>query len=99
MTEEFKIQLKIADKYYPVTCKRSDEAIIRKAATNINNKILKWSTTYPAANLSLKDLLAMSALDISLDQTVYQKSEDLSPLFDRIGSLNEELKEYLGKDK
>lgn len=99
MSDEFKIRLKIADKRYPVTCKREEEESIRKAATNINDKILKWSSSYPDVNLTIKDLLAMSALEISLDNVTFEKNEDVNPLFDRIKQLNEELKEYLHKDK
>lgn len=99
MTDEFKIQLKVADKYYPLTCKRGkEEELIRKAARNINDKILKWSSTYPEAKLSIKDLLVMAALEISLDSVTAQRNEDVIPLFDKIELLNEELKEYLTKD-
>jgi len=99
MNDEFKITLELADKHYRLSCKRGEEGLIRKAATNFNNKILKWSSTYPEAELPLKDLMAMAALDISLDNITFERNEDLSPLFDRIRQLNEELKDFMASEK
>jgi cell division protein ZapA len=95
MSDEFQIQLKIADKYYPLNCRRSEEGIIRKAATNVNDKLLKYSTAYSKANFEMKDLLALVAFHVSLENLTVKKNEDLSPLFDKLGQLNEELDEYL----
>ena len=39
---EFRINLRLGDKAYPVFCKREDESIYRKAATSFNNKYLKY---------------------------------------------------------
>ncbi|MDR0505886.1 MAG: cell division protein ZapA [Dysgonamonadaceae bacterium] len=92
---EFQIQLKIADKYYPMICKRSEEEIIRKAASNVNNKLLKYSSAYSNAKFEIKDLLAMVAFHYSKDNLLVQKNEDMSPLFDKIKQLNKELEDYL----
>jgi cell division protein ZapA len=97
--DEFQIQLKIADKYYPLTCKRSEEGLIRQAATNINTKLVKYSSAYSKAKFELKDLLALVAFHVSLENLTTQKSEDLSPLFDRIEQLNKELETYLSSNK
>jgi len=94
-SDEFKIQLKVAGKVYPLNCKRSEEGMFRKAATNINHKILDYSTAFSGAKLDLKDLLAMVALHISVEKQKMEKVEDKSPLFDKIEELNKELEEYL----
>ena len=97
MNDEFQkpIQLKIADKYYPLKCKRSEEGVIRKAASNINNKLLKYSSAYSRVDFETKDLLALVAFHVSYENLTFQNKEDMSPLFDRIEQLNKELEEYL----
>lgn len=93
--EYFKIQLYVAEKHYPLTCKRTDEGIYRKAATTINEKIIKYSSTFPAAKLGLKDLLSMAAIDISAENMRNKQQKDISPVFDKIEALDKELEEYL----
>lgn len=95
MSDEFQIQLKIADKYYPLNCKRSEEGIIRKAASYINDKLLKYSSFYSRADFEMKDLLALVAFHVSLENLTTQKNEDLSPFFNKVEQLNKELEEYL----
>jgi len=95
MDENFKIQLKLANKYYPYICKRSEEGIIRKAATNLNTKILKYSSYYSKANFELNDLLTLVGFHFSLEALGNENREDMSPLFDKIDELNKELEEYI----
>ena len=95
MDEEFKIQLKLADKYYPYTCKRSEEGVLRKAATNLNNRILKYSSYYSNANFELSDLLTLTGFQFSLEVLKNENKEDVTPLFNKIEQLNNELDEYL----
>ncbi|MDR2622308.1 MAG: cell division protein ZapA [Dysgonamonadaceae bacterium] len=94
-TEFFKIQLYVAEKHYPLNCKRVEEGIYRKAATNINEKIIKYSSAFPAAELGLRDLLAMAAIDISAENLKIKQIQDVSPVFDKIEALDKELEEYL----
>lgn len=95
MDEKFKIQLKLADKYYPYVCKRSEEGIIRKAATNLNNRILKYSSHYSNANFELIDLLTLAGFQFSLEVLESDNKTDVSPLFEKIECLNKELEEYI----
>jgi len=94
-TDFFKIQLYVAEKHYPLTCRRVDEGIYRKAATNINEKIIRYSSKFPAAELGLKDLLAMAAIDISAENLKIKQIQNISPVFDKIEALDKELEEYL----
>ena len=93
--DEFKIQLKVAGKHYPLHCKRSEEWIYRRSASLINDKILKYSTAFAGAKLELKDLLVMVSLQAFAENVRQEKEEDVSPLFDKIEELNRELEEYL----
>lgn len=95
MNDEFKIQLKVAGKVYPMYCKRSDEWIFRKSAAMVNDKILKYSTAFAGAELELNDLLVMTALHSFADNVRKENMADASPLFDKIEELNKELEEYL----
>ncbi|MDR2692442.1 MAG: cell division protein ZapA [Dysgonamonadaceae bacterium] len=94
-TDFFKIQLHVAEKHYPLTCKRIEEGIYRKAAKNINEKIIKYSSAFPAAKLGVEDLLAMAALHISVENVRIKQQQDVSPVFDKIEALDKELEKYL----
>jgi cell division protein ZapA len=94
-TDFFKIQLYVAEKYYPLNCKRVEEGIYRKAAKNINEKIIGYSSKFSAAKLGLKDLLAMAAIDISAENLKIKQIQDISPVFDKIKALDKELEDYL----
>jgi cell division protein ZapA len=94
-TDFFKINLYVAEKHYPLNCKRIEEGLYRKAATNINEKITKYSTKFPAAKLELKDLLALAAIDISAQNVRNKQKQDISPVIDKIKALDKELEEYL----
>jgi cell division protein ZapA len=91
----FKIQLKIIDKYYPYICKRSEEGSVRKAATNLTEKYLRYSSYYSKANFERNDLLTLAGFHFSLEVLENEKKEDLSPLFDKIEQLNKELEDFL----
>ena len=93
--DEFKIQLKVADKQYPLYCKRSEEWIFRRSATLINDKILKYNNAFADAKLELKDLLVMVALQSFSENIRKTDREDVSPLFDKIEELSRELEKYL----
>ena len=92
--DEFKIQLRVADKVYPIFCKRSEEGLFRKAATAINDKIFQYSSKFSGTKLEMKDLLAMVAVHISVENQFMKQKEDTSPLLERIKLLDKELEEY-----
>jgi len=93
--DEFKIQLRVADKVYPIFCKRSEEGLFRKAATAINDKMLQYSSLFSGVKLEVKDLLAMAAVHISIENQLLKQKEDTSPLMEKIELLDKELEEYL----
>ena len=93
--DEFKIQLRVADKVYPIFCKRSEEGLFRKAATAINDKMLQYSSRFAGAKLEVKDLLAMAAIHLSVENQQFKQKEDTSPMLDKIESLDKELEDYL----
>jgi len=64
-TEEIKIKVKLLNKYFPLTIKRSEEAVIRKAATEVNSKFIENAKQYP--DMESNDLLAMVAFNFALE--------------------------------
>ncbi len=95
MNDEFIIQLNIADKHYRLRCKRTEEALARKAARQINDKILQYRRTFSGPELELKDLLAMVAFQLSLSNLKHDELEDVSPVYEKLEKLSLELDEYI----
>jgi len=93
--DEFKIQLRVANKVYPIFCKRSEEGLFRKAATAINDKILQYSSRFSGKSFEENDLLTMAAIHFSAVCLLLRQKEDTSPLLERIELLDKELEEYL----
>ena len=93
--DEFKIQLRVADKVYPIICKRSKEGIFRKAATAINEKIFQYSSRFSGKRFEMIDLVTMAAIHISVENQLFKQKEDTSPLLESIELLDKELEEYL----
>ena len=91
----FKIQLKLVDKYYPYKCKRTEEGTVRKAAKNLTEKYLRYSTHYSNANFERNDLLTLVGFHFSLATLVNEAKEDMSPMLNKIEQLNNELEQYL----
>ncbi len=96
MNDEFIIQLRIAGKTYPLHCPRTkvDEAFARKAAEQINEQMAVYQKAF-AENLDAKDLLAMVALQLSLADVKKVEDQNVSPVFDKLQELNQELEQYL----
>ena len=93
--DEFRIQLRVADNVYPAFCKRSEERLLRKAATLINEKIQLYSEKFLAAKLDKRNLLALAAIHISAENELLRQEADTSPLLEKIELLDKELEEYI----
>ena len=89
------IQLKIVDKHFPYFCKRKDEQNLRKAATNVTDKYMAYSSYYSNAGLSMADLLKLVSFHFSLDLLGNRQREDLMPIVNKIEQLNAELEQYI----
>ena len=98
MNDNFRIQLRIADKQYPLICKREDEKIFRSAANLINDKLLQYGNKYQKAPVESKDLAIMAACDIaaSLERLLDQQNE--TPAYSKIKELNTELEKFIEEE-
>ena len=95
MDDKFVIHVEIAGKDYALTINRKDEEITRAAARQIRNKINQYREHFAASSVDIKDLLAMVALQLSVDNLNLENKNDVGPFVEKIDTLNNKLKEYL----
>ena len=96
MDDKFVIHVEIAGKDYALTIPRGDEELTRAAAKQMRNKINQYREYFKAADVDMKDLLAMVALQLSVDNLKLEDKNDVSPFVEKIDTLNNKLEEYLG---
>jgi cell division protein ZapA len=93
-----KINVKIAERSYPLIIKEEEEeALIRKAAGFINDRILRYRTQY--GNKDMQDLLAMAALQFAIKLIKMEDNAEGTGLFDKLFRMNGRLDEFLTRDK
>ena len=67
LSDTFTIRVNIADRYYPLKIKRSDEAKVRNAAKKINDTVFQYRKVY--SDKDAQDFLAMAALQFATKLT------------------------------
>ena len=81
--EKFNIQLRIANKTYPITVNRSTEETYRKAAKLIQQRIDRYTASFFAEDK--QDYYAMVMLDLAIALVKEQNIEDrLQTLVDKL---------------
>lgn len=94
MNETFLIHIEIAGRRYPITIQRDKEESMRAAAKQINQKVLQYQSKY-GTQLDTQDMLAMIALQLSVENLAWEDKHDTSTFEDKIRELNDELDQYL----
>lgn len=89
------IQLKIVDRHFPYSCKRKEEQNLRKAATNVTDKYMAYSSYYSGSDFPMVDLLKLVAFHFSLELQKDKQQEDMTPFIEKIEQLNAELEQYM----
>lgn len=85
-SDKFTIQLNIANKIYPITVNRENEALYRRAAKLIQQKIDRYSSSFYAEDK--QDYHAMVMLDLAVTLVSEQDVDDkLQLLVDKIDKL------------
>ncbi len=87
------IQLLIGKQVYPITVRRDQEEVYRKAARLINEKLGRYEQSYP--NLSYERYTSVALLDFAVQVIQTQKQKDLSPYEDVVKRLTEEIAQLL----
>ncbi|MAX80969.1 MAG: cell division protein ZapA [Crocinitomicaceae bacterium] len=90
------IKVTIANRVYPLTIRREEEELIRKAAKLVNDNIKELESNYAVRDK--QDLLAMTALfyaNRSLEMQSSSKGSDDSSSNAELQEVQERLKNYL----
>ena len=98
MDDMFLIHVEIADKSYGLWIDRKDEELARSAAKQIRTKINQYRQNFSQSDVDVKDLLAMVAFQLSMQNLTLEEKNDTSPFTERIQELTVRLEGYL-KDK
>ena len=95
LSEKFTIQLLIGNQMYPVTVRRDQEEIFRKAAELINGKLSKYQQAY--LHQSYEKYMSMSLLELAVGVLQTGEDNDKGPYQETLEQLTKELDEVLGK--
>ena len=87
------IQLLIGKQVYPITIKREQEEIYRRAARMINDKLGRYEQSYP--HLGYERYTSVALLDFAVQVIPLQNQKDESPYEKVVDRLNEELGQLL----
>ena len=91
--EMLSIKVQIAERFYPLKIKRSDEEKIRKAANLINDKVLQYKQRY--TDKDSQDFMAMAALQFVINLLDCEQQQNFVSLEKELGILSSELDELL----
>ena len=94
--KKLNIHLNIAGKPYPLTIDLEDEIDMREAARRLENKINQYRRHFSSSAVDEKDLLAMVAFQLTVDNMRLEKRDDVGPFVEKIETLNDKLEDYLG---
>jgi cell division protein ZapA (FtsZ GTPase activity inhibitor) len=98
MDDKLLIHLEIAEKSYGLWIKREDERLAREAAKQIRFKISQYRQHFSKSDVEERDLLAMVALHLSMNNLQMADKNDASPISNKIHTLTDDLEQYL-RDK
>ncbi len=87
--DKIRINITLAGIAYPLTIRRDDEEIYRKAARQVGIYINKYKEKYPKVTHEMA--LAMVAYHFSLASLMQQNRNDTTPFTDKIRELNSEM--------
>lgn len=90
------IQLLIGKQVYPITVRRDQEEVYRKAARQINEKLGRYEQSYP--NLSYERYTSVALLDFAVQVIQTQMQKDQSPYEDVVKRLTDEITQLLADD-
>jgi len=93
MEDTLSIKVQIAERFYPLKIKRSDEEKIRKAARMINDKVLQYKQRY--TDKDSQDFMAMAALQFVIGLLDCEQQQKVVSLDKELHELSSELEELL----
>ena len=90
------IQLLIGKQVFPITVRREQEEIYRKASKMITDKLGRYEQSYP--NLSYERYTSVALLDFAVQVIQMQQQKDMSPYEQTIERLNKEIATLLSDE-
>lgn len=91
------IQLLIGKQVFPITVRREQEEIYRKASKMITDKLGRYEQSYP--NLSYERYTSVALLDFAVQVIQMQQQKDVSPYEQTIDRLTKEISDLLTDDR
>lgn len=91
--EQFKINIRIEGRAYPLTIQRKDEERYRIAAKIVNDTIVRFREQF--RDNDVQDILAMTAYQMALNYNELLKREDKSLFIDKLKDLNDDISDFL----
>lgn len=91
------IQLLIGKQVFPITVRREQEEIYRKASKMITDKLGRYEQSYP--NLSYERYTSVALLDFAVQVIQMQQQKDMSPYEQTIERLSKEITSLLSDEK
>lgn len=95
LSDTFTIRVNIADRYYPLKIKRSDEAKVRNAASKINETVFQYRKVY--SDKDARDFLAMAALQFATKLADFENEQSGSVYEDFLQEISQRLESALEK--
>ena len=93
--EKMVIQLLIGKQAFPITIKRDQEEIYRRASQLINEKLGRYEQSYP--HLGYEKYTSVALLDFAVQVLQLQAQQDQSPYENTVTRLTQELEELLAE--
>lgn len=93
--EKMVIQLLIGKQAFPITIKRDQEEIYRRASQLINEKLGRYEQSYP--HLGYGKYTSVALLDFAVQVLQLQAQQDQSPYENTVTRLTQELEELLAE--
>lgn len=97
MNDKMKINLQLADSYFPLTINRDEEEIVREAAKQVNIKLNAYRERYK--NVAPEKIIAMVAYQFSLERLQLLKRNDTEPYMVKLDELTQMLEKYFRNEK
>lgn len=94
-TEKLVIRLMIGNQMYPISVKREQEEIFRKAAKDINEKLQRYQSTYP--NQGYEKYMSIALLDFAVKVLQIENNNETEPYNRSLQQLTAEIEEALLK--
>lgn len=95
MSDKFTIRIKIADSAHPLTIKREEEELYRKAAKLVDGRFADYKEKYKNVELNDNQFLSFVALEFAVKYLSINESRSVEALSERIGEITREIEDFL----